>query len=182
MESNNVFRYVIVCLIKGSALKFHENAVSDICSKFKVSRQRLPAHFTIKAPFETDKIEEIETLTEGFVNDRKKEEIEIEGIGHFGTSTVFMSVHPNDGSLKIYHDYINELRKFPWLEWRGANDGAGKNFHATIVTKLRIDKFNDIWAYAKQNYNPHFSLYFDNISILRWDKGRWITYKEYILK
>lgn len=46
-------RYVIVYLIKGEALSFHEELVGNICSQFKVKRQRLPAHFTIKVPFET---------------------------------------------------------------------------------------------------------------------------------
>jgi hypothetical protein len=62
-------RYVIVCLIKGEALAFHEKLVEDICEKFKVKRQRLPAHFTIKAPFETEKILELESLVESYCKD-----------------------------------------------------------------------------------------------------------------
>lgn len=180
--ADNILRYVIVCLIKGDALKYHEDAVSDICFKFKVSRQRLPAHFTIKAPFETDNISEIETLTENFVSNRKKEKMEIKGLGHFGTSTIFMQVHLDNNALAVYDDYIKELRKLPWLEWRGRHDGEGKNFHATIVTKLREEKFNDIWNYASLKYNPFFLSHFDNISILRWDKDKWVTFKEFMLK
>lgn len=45
-------RYVIVCAIGSSALKFHEKLTSSVCYKFNKRRTKLPAHFTIKAPLD----------------------------------------------------------------------------------------------------------------------------------
>lgn len=182
MKSGVYMRFVIVCLIKGEALKYHEKCVSDVCFKYKVSAQKLPAHFTIKAPFETDNIYEIENIVQNFVDLRHKENITIDGIGHFGFSTIYMNINLNDSALELYKDFIHELKKLDFLEWRGPHDGQGKNLHATIVTHLNEEKFNEIWDYVKLKYDPKFNLCFDNISILKWDKYKWVTYKQFILK
>ena len=48
-------RYVIVCVVKGEAGAFNNEMRKDIFQKFKAKSSKLPAHFTIKAPFEYDK-------------------------------------------------------------------------------------------------------------------------------
>ena len=47
-------RYVIVCVLKGEAGDFNNNLRKDILKKFNAKSSKLPAHFTIKAPFEYD--------------------------------------------------------------------------------------------------------------------------------
>lgn len=173
-------RYVIVCLIKGEALKFHEKLVENVCFKFKVNRQRLPAHFTLKAPFETENIEDMENLIENFCKERQKAPISLDGIGNFRNEVIYMALSHTDEALKIHDDLIDELHTLKWLSWR-KNDGKGRTFHCTIVTHLNKDKFNDIWEYVLK-FHPHFSIYFDNISILQWKKDKWITYREFNLK
>jgi len=173
-------RYVIVCLIKGEALNFHEKLVGEVCSKFNVKPQRLPAHFTIKAPFELEDVSEIENIIESFTEDRKKEDISIDGFGYFRTNVVFMKVNPSAEAKKVHDDFINELKKVPNLEWK-PNEGKEKVYHCTIVSKLREDKFQPIREYVS-SFNPKYNLQFDNISILRWENYRWVTYKEYKLQ
>lgn len=172
-------RFVIVCLLKEETLEFHEKLVQDVCDKFKVKRQKLPAHFTIKAPFETDKIEEIEPLIDKFVKNRNKQDILIDGFDHFRTDVVFMKVIPSMGAISLHDDFIDELKKVPWLNWK-KHEGKGKIFHCTIVSRLMEDKFNPIWDYVNK-YNPQFNTYFDNISILKWQDFRWMIYREYKL-
>ena len=55
-------RYVIVSALSGEALKLHEQITAEVCSKFKVRRTKLPGHITLKAPFDTDNIDEIISL------------------------------------------------------------------------------------------------------------------------
>lgn len=173
-------RYVIVCLIKGEALAFHEKLVEDICEKFKVKRQRLPAHFTIKAPFETEKILELESLVESYCKDIQSTSILIEGYGHFRDAVVYMDVHASNEAVKVHNDFIDRLKSIDWLEWK-RNEGKGRVFHCTLVSKLPPGKFQEIWQYVS-SFNYSFPTYFDNISILVWEKDRWITYKEYKFK
>lgn len=173
-------RYVIVCLLKGEVLDFHEKLVSDVCKTFGVKRQKLPAHFTIKAPFEAESIDELEKITEEFCSKNVKASIKMEGINHFRDNVVFLDIHPSKEAVSIHDKYIDELKKLNWLEWK-KNDGKGKKFHCTVVSKRINHKFNDIWDYVLE-YNPYFETYFDNIAILRWKDYKWETYKEYSLK
>lgn len=176
-------RFVIVCLIKGNALQFHEKAVSDICSRFNVKRQKLSAHFTLKAPFETESEEgakEIENKISEFIKNKTKQKIEINGLDHFRSDVIFMKIIPSKEALLIYNEFTEMLKKIKWLTWK-RHDGNQKTFHCTIVTHLTENNFTNIWNYAKIKYDPHFSAYFDNISLLKWESkyNRWITYKEF---
>jgi 2'-5' RNA ligase len=173
-------RYVIVCLIKGPALDFHEKLVGEVCSKFNVKRQRLPAHFTIKAPFETDNIIEIQQVTEEFCNQNEKTDISMRNFGHFRDSVVFMDVIPSKEAIDIHDKYIDALSEVKWLDWK-KNEGKGRVFHCTVVTKLFPEKFKSIWSYVNK-FPFSFDLQFDNISILRWEKDKWVTFKEYVFK
>lgn len=172
-------RYVIVCLIKGEALEFHEKLVSQICSDFNVKRQRLPAHFTIKAPFETDNIDEVERLTKEFCSNHSAYPIKIKDFGHFRDAVVFMDIIPSKEAVKVHDEYIDALKTVSWLEWK-RNEGKGRVFHCTLVSKLPSDKFQPIWDFT-ENLSCDFNNKFDNISILKWEKDRWITYKEFPL-
>lgn len=175
-----IMRYVIVCLIKNEALEFHENLVSEVCDKFKVQRQKLPAHFTIKAPFEADDIDELEKATEDFCNLNRKSLIKLEGFDHFRKDVVFIDIKTSEASVQVHDKYIDLLKKFNWLQWK-ENEGKNKKFHCTIVSRRIKEKFNEIWEYVNR-LNPSFDGYFDNISILIWKNNRWETHKEYKLQ
>ncbi|MCY6371352.1 2'-5' RNA ligase family protein [Clostridium ganghwense] len=172
-------RYVVVCLLKGETLRFHETLVSDVCTRFKVQRQKLPAHFTIKAPFEADNIEELEKVTKEFCNINYKTTIKIKGFNSFRNNVVFMDIFPSNEAVEVHDKYIDELQKLDWLSWK-EHEGKNKKFHCTIVSRRISSKFNEIWEYVNK-FNPKFDLYFDNIAILIWKNGRWETYKEYKL-
>ena len=49
-------RYVIVSVVKGKAGNFNNNLRKEVFQKFNAKSSKLPAHFTIKAPFEYDDI------------------------------------------------------------------------------------------------------------------------------
>lgn len=173
-------RYVIVCLLKDDVLDFHEKLVGEVCSKYKVRPQKLPAHFTIKAPFETDNIKEVENILESFVKERKKEALEISSFDHFRDAVVFMRVLPSKEAVEIHDQFIDKLKNLSWLDWK-PHEGKEKIYHCTIVSRLKPDKFHPIWDYVNK-YNPQFQTYFDNIAILKWNGERWETYREYLFK
>lgn len=179
-SGEDFMRYVIVCLIKGEALNFHETLVEDICNRFKVKRQRLPAHFTIKAPFETENINELENLMENYCKEIQSTPVLLEGYGHFRDAVVYMDVHASNEAVKVHDDFIDRLKTTDWLDWK-RNEGKGKVFHCTLVSKLPPGKFPEIWQYVS-DFPFSYSTFFDNISILVWEKDRWITYKEYRFK
>ena len=59
-------RYVIVSVVKGKAGNFNNNLRKEVFQKFNAKSSKLPAHFTIKAPFEYDDIEELEEVLQNF--------------------------------------------------------------------------------------------------------------------
>lgn len=173
-------RYVLVSNIEGEALKFHDKITNNVCHKFNKSRQKLPAHFTIKAPFETDNIEKITELLEQFSFKRYKTPIEINGFGSFRRDVIYMNVDISKEGKKVYDELIDELSKISWLKFKN-NEGKGKIFHCTIVSRRISDEFDEIWNYVNQ-YNCNFKNYFDNLILYIWKDNRWVIYKRFNFK
>lgn len=173
-------RYVIVCLIKGEAGEFHSEMVKSVSRSFNVQGQKLPAHFTIKAPFEYDDISEIEKITDEFCNNASKSSFMMEGYDHFKNNVVFMDIKPSKETISAVESYISALKVVPNLQWK-PNEKGKRRFHCTIVSRMPEDKYTDIWNFV-HNHKYSYQVYFDNISILIWSKYRWVTHKEYSLK
>ncbi|MHC6178910.1 2'-5' RNA ligase family protein [Clostridium sp. JNZ X4-2] len=172
-------RYVIVCTIGGSALKFHERLTSSVCYKFNKRRTKLPAHFTIKAPFETDRIEDVKDVLEKFSANNNKTAIKLEGYGKFREDVIYMAVNMSPQAKKVHEDLISQLDKIPWMNFK-SNEGKNKIFHCTVVSKKIKDNFKDIWNYVHK-YTCDFNEYFDNISLYHWKNNTWVLLKKYKL-
>jgi 2'-5' RNA ligase len=164
-NDNRKDRYVIVCLFHGDILEHHEKITSSVCSLFNVKRQKLPAHFTIKAPFEYGDISELEEVTKEFCASHLASPLTLSDYGHFRNSVVFMDVQLSKEAEDTHNNYIECLKKINWLEWKD-NEKKHKVFHCTIVTKLFLDKFKEIWDYVIK-YPYKYNSFFDNISIDR---------------
>lgn len=173
-------RFVIVGLIQGAPYEFHEKLVSEVCSIYKVKRQKLQSHFTIKAPFETDRIEEIERLTQDFCLQNSICQFEIDNYGHFSDKVVYMKIIPDQQMIDTCKSYISCLKYLNWLEWK-ASEGGRIVFHCTIVSRLPKGKFDDIWEHVSK-YPCNFNCKFDNITIMKWDMDHWVIHKSFKLE
>jgi 2'-5' RNA ligase len=172
--------YVIVCLIKHEAHEFHEDLVKDICAKYEVKRQKLQSHFTIKAPFETDEIESVGTLVKEFSQNHCRSSFTMENYGHFGDRVAYMNIEPSKGMIETCRSFLLVLRDLPWLEWK-RNENGKPIFHCTVVSKLPKGKFEDIWPYLLQ-HPFKFKCSFDNITIMQWNKDKWVIHESFPLK
>lgn len=172
--------YVIVCLINGKVKGFHHQLVEDICHRFDVKRQRLQSHFTLKAPFDSTDISEIERITENFCLTYKASPISISGYNHFSDKVIFMDIKPSFDAIKVCEEYKKLLRTIPELQWK-KNELEKHIFHCTIVSKLNKTTFRDIWTYVNQ-FPCNFNCSFDNITIMRLEKEGWVVEKSYPLQ
>lgn len=172
-------RYVIVSLLEGEALNFHEQVVNEILHKFQIKKQKLPAHFTIKAPFEAEGIDEILKITKEFTESNVKEKIIIKGISNFRDNVIFMPIYMGQAA-KLNDEYFNKLKSVENLSF-SKNEFLEKVYHCTIATHLNNENFYKIKEYMKK-YEPYFETYFSNISILKWNKFCWQVYKKFDLK
>ena len=59
-------RYVIVSVVKGGAGNFNNNLRKEVFEKFHAKSSKLPAHFTIKAPFECENTDYMDNIIENF--------------------------------------------------------------------------------------------------------------------
>ena len=173
-------RYVVVSVVKDNAGNFNNNLRKEIFNKFHVKSSKLPAHFTIKSPFETDDISELDNLLAKFCNENFCAPYKIKGYDHFDDRVIFMKVlMSNEG--KILHDkLVDKMSNIDYINFDKL-DGKNKVFHVTISSKKIKNIFNDLWNYVN-NISCNFDCIFDNISIYKWQNNTWLLHNEYKLK
>lgn len=180
-EEKPMERYVIVCLLDKEVLDFHEELVTKLCQKFNVKRQALPAHFTIKAPFEREKIDDIIELTKNYTELNSKEKILIKGISNFRDNVIYLPIHPWKEAANLNDSYFNKLKNIQDLDFK-KNESLEKVYHCTILSHLKNPMFREIRTYIDEylgENTPNFESYFSNISILRWNRYKWDTFKRF---
>ena len=173
-------RYVIVATIRGKGGQFNDDLRKEVFEKFNAKSSSLPAHFTIKGPFETDNIKEVEEIISSFAKKNTAYPIILRGYGHFDERVIYMAVDMSTEAKEIHDKFIEELDRASYIKFKD-NEGKDKTFHVTITSKKIKDKFQPIWDYVNQ-YSCYYEDYFYNITIYKWVPYRWELYRQYILK
>lgn len=173
-------RYVIVSVIKGAGGDFNNNLRRDVFKRFGAKSSKLPAHFTIKAPFESNSITEVDHILSNFIKNHRAEKLELKGYNHFDDRVIFMDVLMSEEGKKVHDELIDELMKVPYLEFT-KKDGKDKKIHVTITSKNIKEKFQDIWDYVNET-ECNFKDEFNNVCIYKWEEYTWKLYREYILR
>ncbi len=172
-------RYVIVSVVKGNAGNFNNNLRKEVYEKFNAKSSKLPAHFTIKSPFETANIDELEYALNEFCSKTYSSSYMINGYDHFDDRVIFMKVLMSNEAKSIHDSLIDTINSINYINFNKLDD-KDKIFHVTISSKKIKNIFNDLWDYV--NSIPcNFDCKFDNISIYKWENNTWILHKEYEL-
>ena len=174
-------RYVVVCVVKGEAGEFNNNLRKDLLERFKARSSKLPAHFTINAPFEYDgEITELNKMLEEFSENEKTATFMINGYDHFGDRVVYMKVNMSKEAKDVHDRLIDNMSKIPYINFE-KKDGKDKIFHVTLASKGLKPLYDKVWEYVNQ-YSCEFQSSFDNVTIYNWTEGTWKLYKEFRLK
>lgn len=173
-------RYVIVSVTKGNAGIFNNELRKKVFEKFGAKSSKLPAHFTIKAPFETNDISKLDTILENFCNSNPSSTYKICGYDYFDDRVVFMKVLMSYEGKNIHDNLINQLENLTYIKFNN-HDGKNKIFHITIASKKIQKIFKEIYDYVEP-IPCNFDCCFDNISIFKWENNTWILHKEYLFK
>lgn len=172
-------RYVIVSVVKGKAGEFNNNLRKEVFQKLGAKSSKLPAHFTIKSPFECDNINKIYEVIETFCNNHKKAKYILENYDHFDNRVIYMKVYMSDEGKKLHDSLIDELSKIDFIHFQ-PHDGKDKVFHVTVSSKKIQKIYDDLWDYV--NLIPFsFNCYFDNICIYKWEDNTWKLDKEFTI-
>ena len=174
-------RYVIVCVIKGAAGDFNNNLRKELFKNLKAKSSKLPAHFTIKAPFEYEgEINELIEVLERFRETVKAEPFTIDGYDHFDERVIYMKVNMSKEAKVVHDKLIDNISKISYIDF-DKKDGKNKIFHITLASKKLKPVYSKVWDYVQQ-YPCEFQCFFDNVIIYRWEEETWKLYKEFIFK
>ena len=172
-------RYVIVCVVKGEAGEFNNNLRKELFQRLKAKSSKLPAHFTIKAPFEyKEEINDLIEVLEGFSKTAKTEPFTIDGYDHFDDRVIYMKVNMSKKAKAVHDKLIDNISKIPYVDF-DKKDGKDKVFHITLASKKLKPLYNKVWDYVHQ-YSCEFQGVFDNVTIYRWEEETWKLYREFI--
>ncbi|OOM78158.1 hypothetical protein CLPUN_20170 [Clostridium puniceum] len=171
-------RYVIVCVVKGEAGDFNNNLRKELLKNLNAKSSKMPAHFTIKAPFEhKGEIDELNDILEKFTKNAKAEPFSIAGYDHFDDRVVYMKVNMSKEAKAVHDKLIENMSTISYINFE-EKDGKNKIFHVTLASKKLKFLYNKIWDYI-QKYPCEFQCFFDNVTIYRWEEETWKLYKEF---
>ena len=171
-------RYVVVCVVKGKAGDFNNNLRKELLEKFKARSSKLPAHFTINAPFEYDgEVTKLNNVLKDFSKNEKSTPFIIKGYDHFGDRVVYMKVKMSTEAKAVHDRLIDRMSTIPYIEFE-EKDGKDKTFHVTLASKRIKPLYHKVWEYVNQ-YPCEFQCFFDNVTIYNWDEGTWKLYREF---
>jgi 2'-5' RNA ligase len=175
-------KYFIAYLLTGEAAKKHDSLTGEIADKFGVFRLTgfIPPHVTLKRPFDSENLAEVEGALSGFSESNVKQVLKFRGFGTFGRDVIFADVYFSPGTRKLVGELDEALKKIPWLNFDEFE--TDRKFHATLAHKdVVAEKFNAICSYLSTKHFE-FDELLDNISILKKDGETWTVHKQYFLK
>ena len=178
IKEKNIMRYVIACVIKGEAGEFNNNLRKELFEKFKAKSSKLPAHFTLKAPFEYEgEIIELVDVLEEFSKAAKAEVFTIDGYDHFDDRVIYMKVNMSKEAKAVHDKLIDNMNKISYIDF-DKKDGKDKVFHITLASKRLKPLYTKVWEHVHQ-YPCKFQGLFDNVTVYRWEEETWKLYREF---
>lgn len=172
-------RYVIVSVVKGKAGNFNNNLRKEVYEKSGAKSSKLPAHFTIKSPFESENIDDLELLLKDFSLNNNSCLYNIKGYDSFDNRVIYMKVFMSKEGQILHDKLIDKLNTLDYINFK-PKEGKDKIFHVTISSKKIQPIFTDLWDYVNE-IPCDFDCNFDNISIYKWQGNTWTLHKEYLL-
>lgn len=179
MERKSRMRYVIVSVVHGEAGDANNKLRSEVKKVFGAKSSTLPAHFTIKAPFEYDgDIDELKSRLRAFVQEEKAESYRIQGYDHFDRRVIYMDVVLTKEAKAVHDRLIDILEQFDYISCN-QKDGKDKTFHVTVASKRIGPIYDELWEYV-QKIPCDYDCQFDNVTLYRWGDRKWEVEEKFI--
>lgn len=176
-------KYVITYMIHGEPEDYQKKLIktlSKLSGEMHLIEKPIPSHMTLKSPFETEQIKEVEKIIKEFTVQSRPFKFKIKKFGNFRKFVAFLKPTPRYKFRRVQKNLLKSLKKISWLEITPHD----KSFHphATLAYGNSKNSFAQIWRYLKSIPKPDFEMEFNNISIMKKSKGLWKPYKEFEIK
>jgi len=161
--------------------EYYETITSKLAEKFGIKNlgARVAPHFTLKSPFESEKMEELERMLEKLAKEQKAIPFEIQGFGRFSNdfgNTIYLAVNNNPELDESAQQISDSIRNF----------GRKKNqtpkplkLHVSLARYMDENQAQKAWQYLYSVPISKFNLQFDNIAIFEYFPGGWKIYREF---
>src|SRR5690348_9253220 len=105
-------KYLIAYLLSGEAKAAHEALTAEIADQFGVFRLNghIPPHVTLKVPFETDDIEDVEKTLSSFADHYPRTEVRLWGFGAFGVEVLYVAVLASPETQATIRHFMEALK------------------------------------------------------------------------
>ncbi len=180
---NSKIKYNIVFLINGEAGKYHQDLMKTIGPKFGeylIFNKKELSHITLKKPFFSQNISEVELLINKFVQNKRKSKIKFIGFDNSKDYAISIKTIFNTIGIRLQKSLIEELTCIKSI-YLDKEDYDWKP-HATITCCENKDKYKKIWDYLQNKKVQDLDLVFDNIAILKKTNGHWEIHKIFQIK
>jgi len=143
-------------LLEDEPHNFLRKVELELCEKFSLCwGLKQSPHITIKAPFETNKLDLFVDYLESLAKEINPFEVELDGFNSFGKNVIFLDVKENQQLKDLHFKILNDL-----LSKFGINqhelEGKNVKFHSTIASgDVTEEKFREAKQYLKK-HNPKF--------------------------
>jgi 2'-5' RNA ligase len=175
----------IISLLPDEVRNYHRELRQKIATEFGldgIANPIIPAHITMKYPFPVEDLDEIEKATQEFCVSQSKTKWRLQGFNYFQNGenpVIFIDVIPSEAIRKAHIHFLENLRKISWIEW-GRFDDANLHYHVTLAAQgITFENFQSIWSFVNQHAEPHFEVFFDNLSLVQINEVSRSVYRTY---
>lgn len=161
-------------MIEGEAKAYHIRLSNQLAEQFNLEPvlSRINPHFTLKTPFETENIDEVETIVETFVKREKCEPITLTGFSDFfKRNVIYMSAEAPKQTYMLIRRLQDQLRSISWLKFQ--SNEFPIILHATLCYTKNVQQSKRIISLLLREKPFQFNLLLDSITLLQKDEGKW---------
>lgn len=169
-------RYFVAHLLSGDAKRYRDRVVRELHRTHHITSPKLslPAHLTIKPPFECGLmgIVAVEKALRAYARLETAPRYTIDGYGRFGFKTIYLSVEKSPDAVRFVRALIRHINAtVPWLP---RTPMEGNKLHASVARHLDRKTASRIWREVGK-LRPHFEARIDSLAILKFEKKKWVV-------
>jgi 2'-5' RNA ligase len=162
--------YLIEIRTGGETKEYLKNLTYDVANRFDVTgavQPRAVPHITLFGPYKTSRGRDVRDALLEIFDSYDKVPYKLEGFGAFPENdVVFVKVVPSETLQELRRDISRELRSLSY-SYQPHDEDYFYDFHVTIAYKDTSRKFDQIYRYVTEEYDPEIEEYAQRISNLK---------------
>ena len=174
-------RYCITYIADDKVQAYFKDLTEHLSAKFGISNlsKRIPAHITLKYPFETEDTTEIETRIEHIAKTIMPVSFKVGGVNRFddGFETIFIEV---EHSPEFKNNIVKCISGLGEFDEDRKFEIENRTFHISIARHLDSTTSDTIFEYLNAEGLPwlkNFDVAFDNITLMKYGDEVWSVKK-----